>query len=461
MGSMNMRFYLCFLVLISFTLCKSSKAQSDTVLLRAYGGVLFEEAAQLIEYSAGGYAMTGTTGSNQSGNSDVFVARFDQDLNCVWSKNFGGSNVEWASSIANDVNGNLLVCGYTLSFGAGGYDMWVIKVNSDGQLIWQMSYGGPDWDFAKQIIAHPNGGFLICGNTYSYGNGGQDGTLLHINDDGVLLNQRFFGGPNNDSMNDIVAVADGYVSCGHETVDNSMKSRIWRFDTNDNLLWERTDGDSQDRDRQGMAISTEGNQICVVGSVTASDSYSSFEQVMQLDNTALLELIDVHDFDYSHLDCAFFDGQVYFTGFRAVWGVELARLVRKRADLLFTGVFEFSGPYLTRFNSVIATSEGLVFSGSYLQNSFQNWQACLLKYTSPNLNAVVGTPQFLPCFSIGVDEETSLELGYEGQLVNAMGQVVSEHFEWDPTLEYQHISPGVYYVRDKTTGSVRRIWFGN
>jgi hypothetical protein len=339
--------------------------------------------------------------------------------------------------------------------------MWVIKVNSDGQLIWQMTYGGPDWDFAKQIIAHPNGGFLICGNTYSYGSGGQDGTLLHINDDGVLVDQRFFGGPENDSMNDIVAVADGYVSCGHETVDNRMKSRIWRFDTNDNLLWERTDSDSQDRDRKGMAISTEGNQICVVGSVTASDSYGSFEQVMQLDNTAFLELIDVHDFDYSHLDCAFFDGQVYFTGFRAVWGVELARLVRKRADLLFTGVFEFSGPYLTRFNSVIATSEGLVFSGSYLQNSSQNWQVCLLKYTSSNLNAVVGTPQFLPCFSIGVEEETSLQLGYEGQLVNAMGQVVSEHFEWDPKSEYQHISPGVYYVRDKTTGSVRRIWVGN
>jgi hypothetical protein len=461
MGSMNMRFYLCFLVLISFTLCKSSKAQSDTVLLRAYGGVLFEQAAQLIEYSAGGYAMTGTTGSNQSGNSDVFVARFDQDLNCVWSKNFGGSNVEWASSIANDSNGNLLVCGYTLSFGAGGYDMWVIKVNSDGQLIWQMTYGGPDWDFAKQIIAHPNGGFLICGNTYSYGSGGQDGTLLHINDDGVLVDQRFFGGPENDSMNDIVAVADGYVSCGTETVDNSMKSRIWRFDTNDNLLWERTDSDSQDRDRQGMAISAEGNQICVVGSVTASDSYSSFEQVLQTDNTSVSEEIEEQDFNFTHLDCAFSDGQVYLIGFRVVWGREIARLVRKLSNLMYTGTFEYYFPEISRFHSVIRTSDGLVFSGSYQLDPSQNWQVFMLKYTSYTLSEINGSPQLLPCFSIGVEEETSLELGYEGQLVNAMGQVVSEHFEWDPKSEYQHISPGVYYVRDKTTGSVRRIWVGN
>jgi hypothetical protein len=84
-----------------------------------------------------------------------------------------------------------------------------------------------------------------------------------------------------------------------------------------------------------------------------------------------------------------------------------------------------------------------------------------LKYTSYTLSEINGSPQLLPCFSIGVEEETSLQLGYEGQLVNAMGQVVSEHFEWDPKSEYQQISPGVYYVRDKTTGSVRRIWVGN
>lgn len=458
---MHTRISILVALFLQVVFLNSSKGQSDTLKLKAYGGVLFEEAAQLIEYSAGGYAVVGTTGSNQTGNTDVFIARFDQNLNCIWSNNFGGTNVEWASSITNDSNGNLMACGYTLSEGAGGYDMWVIKVNADGELMWQRTYGGADWDFAKQIIPHPNGGFLVCGNTYSAGSGGQDGTLLHITDEGVLLDQRFFGGQENDSMNDIVAVADGYVACGHETIDNVMKSRVWRFDSGDNLIWERTDGENPYLDREAVAISEDAGQLCIVGSVTTPDYYSSFEQVLQLDNSASSEIIEVQDYDFSYRDCAISNGQVYFAGFRAIWGVELARLVRKQSSNLdFTGVFEYSGPYLSRFNSVISTSQGLVFSGSYLQTSSQNWQVFLLKYTSPNLAAVTGTPQFFPCFSIGVEEEALPESYMEGQLINALGQVVQDNFTWIASKDYPHIAPGVYYVRQKDFGAVQRIWIG-
>jgi hypothetical protein len=173
-----------------------------------------------------------------------------------------------------------------------------------------------------------------------------------------------------------------------------------------------------------------------------------------------VEVIETQDFDFSHLDCAISDNQVYLAGFRAVWGVELARLVRKQSDLAFTGAFEYSGPYLSRFHSVIATSQGLVFSGSYLQTSSQNWQVFLLKYTSSNLGPVTGTPQFFPCFSIGVDEETQPDSHVEGQLINALGQVVTDNFVWDVSNDYAHITPGVYYIRTKDSGAVHRVWIG-
>jgi hypothetical protein len=455
-----MRLSILLLFFLQFILAGKMHSQSDTVKLKAYGGVLFEEAAQLIEYSYGGYAVVGTTGSNQTGNTDIFIARFDQNLNCIWSNNFGGTNVEWASSITNDSNGNLMACGYTLSEGAGGYDMWIIKVNADGELVWQRTYGGPDWDFAKQIIPHPSGGFLVCGNTYSAGSGGQDGTLLHITGDGLLISQRFFGGQGNDGMNDIVGVSDGYVACGHETIDNNMKSRIWRFDANDNLIWDRTDDANPNENRMATAISAGGGQLCVVGSVTSEDYYRSFEQVLQSDNSNLVEITEVQDFDFSFLDCAISGGQVYLAGYRAVWGVELARLIRKQYDLAYTGGFEYSGPYLSRFNSVIATSEGLVFSGSYLQTSSQNWQVFLLKYSSSNLGPVSGTPQFFPCFSVGVEEESLPGINVEGQLINALGQVLIDNFKWDSTNQYPDIAPGIYYIRIKESGTAQRIWIG-
>jgi hypothetical protein len=107
---------------------------------------------------------------------------------------------------------------------------------------------------------------------------------------------------------------------------------------------------------------------------------------------------------------------------------------------------------------MLATSEGLVFSGSYLQTSSQNWQAFLLKYTSTNLGAVTGTPQFFPCFSIGVEEETLPNTKVEGQLINALGQVVLDNFKWEPTRQYPQFAPGIYYIRKKGLGTAQRIW---
>ena len=445
---------------ILFFLSNHFWGQSDTVKFKAYGGPLFEEAAQLIEYSAGGYALVGTTGGNQTGNTDVFVARFDQNLNCIWSNNFGGSNVEWASSITNDSNGNLMVCGSTLSEGAGGYDIWVFKVNPDGELIWQTTYGGADWDFAKQIIPHPNGGFLICGNSYSGGSGGQDGTLLHITDHGVLMNQLFFGGQGNDSMNDVVAVDDGYVVCGHESLDNTMKSRVWRFNADDDLVWERTDGDDLSVDREAKAISADAGKLLVVGSITVGNSNQSFEQLIELDNSSSSEFRDTVDYDFAHLDCAIAAGQLYFAGFWTIWGFDEARLMRKHFDLTYSGSLQISIPITARFNSVISTSEGLVFSGSYIPPASQNWQVFLLKYTSPNLANVYANPQFVPCFSIGIDEEAQPDSIVEGQLINALGQVVQDYFEWDASKNYTHLTPGLYFVRKKDTGLSQRIWIG-
>ena len=150
-----MRFFLSLVVLSLALKC----AAQDTVLVRSYGGPHFEQANDIIRCSAGGYAVVGTTGSNETGNTDIFMARFDDDLNCIWSNNYGGSDVEWGLSLVEDWSGNLLAVGYTLSSGAGSYDALVLKVDAEGDFMWQQTFGGDDWDFGKKIIAHPHGGF--------------------------------------------------------------------------------------------------------------------------------------------------------------------------------------------------------------------------------------------------------------------------------------------------------------
>ena len=98
--------WCCILVLLSFT---NVIAQADTLWLKEFGGSSFEQANEIIRCSQGGYAMVGTTGSNETGSTDIFITRLDEELNCIWSANFGGSNVEWGVGIVEDFSGNFLV----------------------------------------------------------------------------------------------------------------------------------------------------------------------------------------------------------------------------------------------------------------------------------------------------------------------------------------------------------------
>ena len=118
------------------------------------------------------------------------------------------------TGLVEDWSGNFLAVGYTLSSGAGSYDALVLKVDAEGDFMWQQTFGGNDWDFGKKIIAHPQGGFLVALNTYNGELGGQDGQLLHIDGQGVALNQWYTGGSEKDGIHDLLALEDGWVACG-------------------------------------------------------------------------------------------------------------------------------------------------------------------------------------------------------------------------------------------------------
>ncbi|MFM7728755.1 MAG: hypothetical protein ACKO7B_18800, partial [Flavobacteriales bacterium] len=281
----------------------NAEAQSDTVLVKAIGGAQFEQAAEIIACNAGGYAFVGTTGSNETGNTDVLVARLDEDLNCLWTANFGGSNVEWGLSITEDWSGNFLVAGYTLSYGAGSYEMLVLKVSPEGDLMWQQTYGGANWDFGKKIVAHPQGGFLVSGTTYSGGNGAQDGTILHIDGQGVLLNQWYIGASENDAVHDLMPVSDGWIACGYQTIDNVMKSCVWRFDLTGNESWVRVMDDADGYDREALAMTRDDAFLFITGPVYAEGITHSFELQLGLDNAVFYEVLEENNFDANYYDC--------------------------------------------------------------------------------------------------------------------------------------------------------------
>lgn len=153
-----------------------------------FGGTGVDRAHEVKQTSDGGYILTGYTSSSGAGLDDMLLVRTDSLGNLIWSKTFGGSGRDYGQSvIQTDVDGGFLVAGYTLSFGAGGEDMWLVRVDVNGNLVWQKTLGGSSADVAYSVQQTIDGGFIVAGYTLSFGAGVHDVWLVKIAPTGTLV----------------------------------------------------------------------------------------------------------------------------------------------------------------------------------------------------------------------------------------------------------------------------------
>ena len=116
----------------------------------------------------------------------------------TWAKTYGGLNDDVANSIIQTSDGGFAVAGYTFSFGAGGYDLWILKLTSAGDIQWQKTYGGGGYEFANSIVQTSDAGFAVAGYTWNPGYSSQDFWVLKLNSDGGVQWQWTYGGVGND-----------------------------------------------------------------------------------------------------------------------------------------------------------------------------------------------------------------------------------------------------------------------
>ena len=152
--------------------------------IRDYGGTGNEEAWSIDQTTDGGYIVGGYSGSSDgdaAGNApwymDYWVIRLDADGNLVWQNMYGGSNYDYATSISCTADGGFIVGGYSGSkdsdvtgthWGGSDYDMWVVKLDATGNMTWQNSYGGSGEDIANSIDLTSDGGYIVAGSTASH-----------------------------------------------------------------------------------------------------------------------------------------------------------------------------------------------------------------------------------------------------------------------------------------------------
>jgi hypothetical protein len=168
----------------------SHNPMSATYFAKTYGGTDYDWASSVQQTSDGGYIVAGTTYSLYSfgaGLDDIFLIKTDANGNIIWAKTYGGTDWDWATSVHQTSDGGYIVAGGTWSFGAGDFDIFLIKTDANGNVQWDKTYGGMHSDYASSVHQTSDGGYIVAGYTESFGAGGKDIFLIKTDANGNII----------------------------------------------------------------------------------------------------------------------------------------------------------------------------------------------------------------------------------------------------------------------------------
>jgi hypothetical protein len=208
------------------------------------GGPMFGEIGNSVQQTNdGGYIITGWTFSFGNGNSDVYLIKTDVNGVEQWSQTFGGTGWEEGRSVQQTTDGGYIICGDTESFGNGNGDVYLIKTNGNGVEQWSQTFGGTDVDRGRSVQQTNDGGYIICGSSYSTGNGEDDVYLIKTNGNGVEQWSQTFGGTENDRGHSVQQTNDGgYIICGYsKSIGIGLHHDFYliKLDGNGNQIWDQ------------------------------------------------------------------------------------------------------------------------------------------------------------------------------------------------------------------------------
>lgn len=199
------------------------------------GGPNGEVSGSICQTSDGGYALVGYTQSWGAGSEDVYLVKTDDEGAVEWEMTFGGSGSDWGNSVSQTDDGGYIIAGATQSFGAGLEDFYVVKTDSVGHAMWERTFGGPSNEHGRSVHQTNDGGYVVTGYTRSFGAGRADVYLVKVDADGVIEWDRTYGGPENDDGYSVIQTSDGgYVVAGHTRSEG---------EGSDDALLIKTDGD--------------------------------------------------------------------------------------------------------------------------------------------------------------------------------------------------------------------------
>ena len=212
--------------------------------LKAYGNTGYDFGRDIVQDNDSGYVITGSSSSFGPDNGEAYLLKLNTAGEFSWSRNYGGEGSEWGEGLVVTNDSTYAIAGYTNSYGAGGFDFYLIRIDATGEPIWQKTFGGTNWDKAFALVQLADSGFVLVGDSYSFEGGIQRGYIVRTDKNGELLWEKTVEGPMPSFFTDVALDGDSIVICGGkgdggvETFDGLIQ----KYHIDGTFGWEKTIG---------------------------------------------------------------------------------------------------------------------------------------------------------------------------------------------------------------------------
>src|SRR5271157_1463801 len=367
---------------------------------KTYGGPGDDEARSVRQCPDGGYIVAGYTYSFGNGGSDVYLVKADGSGNLQWSRTYGGSGDDLAYAVNLTRDGGYIITGYTYSFGNGGSDVYLVKTDGSGNLQWSKTYGGAANDSGCSVFQAVDGGYVIGGYTSSFGNGSNDFYLIKTDASGNLQWSRTYGGPGDDDGKDIIPTSDGgYAFLGYTDSYGNGSYAVYLVKTNatGDVQWTRTYGGSGRDFGQFIRQTTDGGYVIAGLSAPYSNNGVHDALMIKTDSMGNAQWIKVYggsNFDEARAVQQMSDGGYVLAGQTDSFGNPNGDLFVVKTDsngnAQWTSTYGGSG--ISRTWSMDKTLDGgVIIAGATTSYGNGSYDVYLVK-----LNQIVPTPTPTP-----------------------------------------------------------------
>ena len=217
--------------------------------MKTYGGNKLDLGSYAFETSDGGYIVVGTTSSFGSGEDDIWLLKTDYQGGLEWEQFYGGEYNDFGNDVQETSDGGYIITGYTESYGNGKKDVWLIKTDANGELLWDKTFGGLNFDSGSNVRETSDGGFIIIGSADHTGGPRGDIWLIKTDSSGNLLWDNKYGGIGHNHGFSIDLTTDGgYIIAGASFVSGETESYdfwIIKTDSNGDIVWDKKIHDNQ------------------------------------------------------------------------------------------------------------------------------------------------------------------------------------------------------------------------